>query len=169
MLFSWVWKKILLMAKTFRGDLSTGFGKDFEIFLKNLFWGSLSKCPFTDSEFRRGKINDLLKIFLRKILFVFELAPPSGSRRERQFYYHFSKVFYFLLFAQMVKQEIVQKKKHLPRWQVLNSMGLSFWYVVVDFDHKTADNFMIKVNPAKIVYPSNNVIKSFAASMIWAG
>ena len=46
---------------------------------------------------------------------------------------------------------------------------INFLYIRVNFDHKTADNFMIKVNPAKIVYPSNNVIKSFVASMIWAG
>ena len=46
---------------------------------------------------------------------------------------------------------------------------IEFCYVVVDFDHKTADNFMIEVNPAQIVYPSNNVIKSFAVLTTWAG
>ena len=30
-------KKIPLLVRTFRSDLSTGFGKDFEIFLKKLF------------------------------------------------------------------------------------------------------------------------------------
>ena len=42
-------------------------------------------------------------------------------------------------------------------------------YVVVDFDHKTVDIFMIKVNPAQMVYPSNNIIKLFDAPTISAG
>ena len=41
--------------------------------------------------------------------------------------------------------------------------------MVVDFEHKTTDDFMTKVNPAQVVYPSNNVIKSFAVPTIWAG
>ena len=46
---------------------------------------------------------------------------------------------------------------------------INFLYIRVNFDHKTADNFMIKVNPAKIVYPSNNVIESFDVPTIRAG
>lgn len=46
--------------------------------------------------------------------------------------------------------------------------NIEFWYAVVDFDHKTADNFMIKVNSPDIVYSSNNVIKLSAVSTIWA-
>ena len=177
------------MAKTFRGDLSTGFGKDFEIFLKKLFWGSISKSPFTDSEFQRAKINGFWKNIFEKNLslirnfegikfnrfekfFIFSvrglLASPSGSRRERQFYYHFSKVFYFLLFAQMEKQRIVQKKKHLPRWQVLSSQRLSFWYIVVDIDNETTADFVINVNTPQIVWSANNAEESSAEPMTWA-
>ena len=41
--------------------------------------------------------------------------------------------------------------------------------MAVDFEHKTADDFMIKVNPAQMVYPSNNIIKLFDAPTISAG
>ena len=41
--------------------------------------------------------------------------------------------------------------------------------MAVDFEHKIADGFMTKVNPAQIVYPSNNAIKSFVVYTTWAG
>jgi len=63
----------------------------------------------------------------------------------------------------------VQKKKHLPKWQVLSSQILSFWYIVVDFDNEAASDFVIKVNTAQMVGTTNNVIKSSVVSTIWAG
>ena len=62
----------------------------------------------------------------------------------------------------------VQKKKHLPRWQVLSSQRLSFWYIVVDIDNETTADFVVNVNTPQIVYPSNNALKSSAASTTWA-
>ena len=64
---------------------------------------------------------------------------------------------------------ICAKEKALAIMTSAQFSDIEFCYVVVDFDHKTAGNFMIEVNPAQIVYPSNDVIESFAAPMIWAG
>ena len=68
----------------------------------------------------------------------------------------------------MEKQRIVQKKKHLPRWQVLSSQRLSFWYIVVDIDNETTADFVINVNTPQIVWSANNAEESSAEPMTWA-